>query len=110
MVVQNCWLLYRQFKDYDQTVLDLFGFRREIVEVVLAKYKTPRSSSGRPRGRILPAKRRVSADVRFDHIDHYQIQANTQKRCALCSKNTRKECKKCKVGLHDSCMKEWHNY
>lgn len=35
-------------------------------------------------GCILPEKKRRSLDIRSDHIDHHQIQANTLKWCTNC--------------------------
>ena len=54
MVMQNCWLLYRQNKSPEDPTLDLLAFRREIVQTYLKKYAKP-ASNGRPRGRILSA-------------------------------------------------------
>ena len=107
MVVQNCWLLYRQNKLPEDPTLDLLAFRREIVQTYLKKYAKP-ISSGRPRGRILPANQRISIDVRLDRVDHYQSALPTQRRCGVCRKNTRKGCKKCGCGLHDHCFEAWH--
>ena len=107
MVVQNCWLLYRQNKLPEDPTLDLLAFRREIVQTYLKKYAKP-ISSGRPRGRILPANQRISIDVRLDRVDHYQSALPTQRRCGVCRKITRKGCKKCGCGLHDHCFEAWH--
>ena len=74
--------------------------------MLLAKYKISKASSGRQGCRTLSEKRRVSVDVRFNHISQYQIQANTQMRCVLYNKNHRKECKKFEVCLRDSCMEK----
>ena len=109
MVMQNCWLLYRANKKTEDATLDLLAFRREVVKTYLKKYHQPRSQPGKPsRGRILPANRRISMDVRTDRIDHYQSHLDTQRKCGLCKKNTRKGCKKCGCGLHDHCFEEWH--
>ena len=110
MAVQNSWILYRLWKDGDQPNMDLLSFRRCIVQTLLSKFDTRRSCSGRPRGRILAGHKRVHADIRYDHVDHYQTLSKTQKRCAFCGKNTRKLCNKCDVGLHDHCFVDWHKY
>ena len=68
----------------------------------------PQSQSGRTCGRILPASRCVSIDVRTDRVDHYQSHLSTQHKCDVCKKNTRKGYKKYGCGLHDHCFKEWH--
>ena len=107
MVMQNCWLLYRQNKSPEDPTLDLLAFRREIVQTYLKKYAKP-ASNGRPRGRILSATQQVSIDVRLDRVDHYQSALPTQRRCGVCRKNTKKGCKKCGCGLHDHCFEEWH--
>jgi len=109
MVVQNAWLLYRSNKEADDPNLDLLAFRREIVDVYLKKYAPiSRNQSGRPKGRIIPAKRRVNDEIRFDRIDHFSTSLEKQKRCGFCGKNTRKGCSKCRVGIHDHCFMEWH--
>ena len=107
MVMQNCWLLYRQNKSPEDPTLDLLAFRKEIVQTYLKKYAKP-ASNGRPRRRILSATQRVSIDVRLDRVDHYQSALPTQRRCGVCRKNTKKGCKKCGCGLHDHCFEEWH--
>ena len=109
MVMQNAWLLYRNTKAPEDDNLDQLAFRRSIVQMYFKRYSPARPTSGRPRGRILPADRRVNMDIRTDHRDHYQSQFVTQKRCGQCHKNTRKGCKKCGVGLHDHCFQLWHN-
>ena len=109
MVMQNCWLLYRANKKTEDPTLDLLTFRREVVRTYLKKYHQPRSQAGRPsRGRILPANRRISMDVRTDRVNHYQSHLDRQRKCGLCKKNTRKGCKKCGCGLLDHCFEEWH--
>ena len=46
MIMQNAWLLYRAHKGEDDPYVDLLQFRREIVNVYLAKYskQTPQSA------------------------------------------------------------------
>ena len=77
MVVQNCWIFYRENKKAEDPTLDLLAFRRKIVQKYLKQYIHSRSQSGRPCGRILPASRRVSIDVRTDRVDHYQSHLST---------------------------------
>ena len=108
MVVQNCWLLYRENKKAEDPTLDLLAFRIEIVQTYLKQFMLPRSQSCRPCSRILPASRRVSIDVRIDRVDHYQSHLSTQRKYGVCKKNTRKGCKKCDCGLHYHCFKVWH--
>ena len=79
MVMQNCWLLYRQNQLLEETSLDLLAFRREVMQMYLKKYAKP-NSTGRPRGRILSASQRVSIDVRLDRVDHYQSALPTQRQ------------------------------
>ena len=110
MVMQNSWILYRKNRGHEEPKLDLLAFRRQIVGIYMKKYSTPRSETGRPRGRILPAKRKVCDEVRLDRVEHYQSALEKQKRCGHCGKNTRKGCSKCGIGLHDHCFKEWHEY
>ena len=86
MVMENAWNLHRKLKSDDDPYHDLLSFHREFVNTYLAKYKQIRSQSGRPRGCILPAKRRANSDLRFDRIDHFQSQLATQKRCGQCGK------------------------
>jgi len=88
--------------------MDLLTYRRAVVQTYLQCYRQQRPTAGRVRGTVLPADRRVSRDVRCDHLDHYQKQLSTQKRCGVCHKNTRKGCNKCGVGLHDHCFEQWH--
>ena len=44
MIMQNCWLLYRQSKLPEDTFLDLLAFRREVVQTYLKKYAKPNSA------------------------------------------------------------------
>ena len=108
MIVQNSWILYRTSKTLEDPYLDLIAFRQEIVHVYLAKHALSRNQSGRRRGRILPAKRRVNAEVRHDRFDHHQSRFVKQKRCGCCGKNTQKSCLKCGVRIHGYCFQEWH--
>ena len=39
-------------------------------------------------GRILPANRRVSQEVKFDGMNHYRSILPKTKRCAVCGKTT----------------------
>jgi len=98
----------RKTKASEDPVLDLLSYRREVVKTYISCYSQPRPTAGRVRGTVLPADRRVSNDVRMDHLDHYQKPYATQKRCGVCHKNTRKGCFKCGVGLHDHCFEKWH--
>ena len=101
-------LLYRIHKEAVDPNLDLLAFRREIVDVYLKRYVSrSRYRNGRLKGRILPAKRRVNDEIRFDRIDHFSTSLVKQKS-GLCGKNTRKGCSKCGVGIHDHCFTEWH--
>ena len=109
MVVQNSWIFYRRFKSNDMPNLDLLHFRMEIVKTYIMRYSHSETSTSRAwRGRINSAVDRIPSNIRHDHLDHYQSQLPTQRRCGMCGKNTRKGCLKCTVGLHDHCFKEWH--
>ena len=101
MAMQNAWLLYQSNKDQSGPALDLLTFRREVVNIYLQKYANRYCTLGRPHGRILPAKRRVSSEIRFDHIGHY--------RCPIRDKRQEHQ-KKCDVGVHDHCFDEWHGH
>ena len=108
----HCYILitlliyFRKNKSPEDPSLDLLCYRREVIQTYLRCYTQPRPTAG-PRGRLLPAKRRISSDIRTDHLDHYMSHFDTQRRCGECHKNTRKGCRKCGVGLHDHCFESW---
>ena len=85
--------------------LDLLGFRREIVKVYHARFRSDKTLS-----LIFPAPRstqRVIPEIRYDEIDHWMAKGN-QRRCAKCSKTSEYFCEKCNVGLHPDCFKDFH--
>ena len=110
MVVQNAWTLYRINKEDGDPAMDFLAFRREIVGIYFSKYSLHHQKVGRPRGRILPANRRVPQEVRFDGMNHYRSPLPTTKRCAVCGKTTKRGCLKCNsIGIHDHCFEQWHD-
>ena len=108
-MVQNCWAIYSANKEDADPNYDLLSFRCEIANSIIQQDKTKMDSlaSRVPHGRVLPANRRVSVDVRYNGFMHFQELFDVTKRCAECNKNT-KGCKKFNVGLHDHCFKGWH--
>ena len=85
LVLQNGWLLYRQTPSAIETPLDLLGFKRDVVRVLLMRHKQIRTSNARF-GKRAPIDRRVPREVRFDKISHYSANMETQRRCVVCGK------------------------
>ena len=114
MVMQNAWLLYRKFKKPEDQSYDLLGFRREIVNVCLMKFRSPARGVGRPRAIVNTAstscRKPVPADVRFDGFRHFSTESPTNKKCGHCGGTVRKWCSKCQRGLHDKCFNAFHDY
>ena len=86
-------------------------FRREIVQVYLAKYGNPLKSAGRPSTTI--AGSRVSESIRFDNISHFIQKIVKKRRCAgdRCKHKTsaaRTQCGKCNLGLCVECFEGFH--
>ena len=90
MVMQNSWIIYGKNRSHVEPKLDLLAFGRQIVDIYMQKYSTRRSETGRPSGRILPAKRKVCNEVKLDRMEHYQSALEKQKSCGHCGKNTRR--------------------
>lgn len=111
--VCNAWYLYRCSPAADQMPLSLLDFRRQVANTYFAKYSC-RVSIGRPPsvpavvGRHRAMDARLSADVRYDGINHHLDSLPTQRRCAACGMKTVKVCTKCQVSLHDRCFGAFH--
>ena len=104
LAVNNAFQLYRlQPLNQGQKRLDLLGFRREIVQVYHARFRSEKTLPV-----IFPKNtQRVNLDIRYDGIDHWIAKGN-QRRCAKCSKTSKYFCEKCNVGLHPDCFKDFH--
>ena len=104
LAVNNAFQLYcLQPLNQGQKRLDLLGFRREIVQVCHARFRSEKT---------LPVifrknTQRVNLDIRYDGINH-RIAKGNQQRCAKCSKTSQYFCEKCNVGLHPDCFKDFH--
>ena len=86
-----------------QKRLDLLGFRREIVQVYHARFRSEKTLPV-----ILPKNtQKNNLDIRYDGIDH-RIAKGNQRRFAKCSKTSKYFCEKCNVGLHPDCFKDFH--
>ena len=106
--MQNAWNLYRQYRQPTGEQHDLLSFRREIVNSYIMQHRDRERAGMVPRGRFLPAERRISVDVRYDGYQHWPGRFQRNRRWAVCRKSTLKGCTKCDVGLHDHCFGEWH--
>ena len=82
LAVNNAFQLYRlQPLNQGQKQLDLLGFRREIVHVYNARFRSEKTLPV-----IFPKNiQGVNLDIRYDGIDHWIANRN-QRRCAKCSK------------------------
>ena len=58
MILQYAWISYQINRQPRDSNLDLLAFRREIVDIYLKKYVC-RNESGRPRGKISPARSKM---------------------------------------------------
>ena len=58
MILQYAWISYQINRQPQDSNLDLLDFRREIVDIYLKKYVC-RNESGRPRGKISPARSKM---------------------------------------------------
>ena len=104
LAVNNVFQLYcLQPLNQGQKRLDLLEFRREIVQVYHARFRSEKTSPV-----IFPTNtQRVNLDIRYDGIGHWIAKGN-QRRCAKCSKSNKYFCEKCNVGLHQDCFKNFH--
>ena len=106
LAVNNAFQFYRlQPLQQGEKQLDLLGFRREIVKVYHARFRSDKTlppifSAPRSTQRVIP-------EIRYDGIDHWIAKGN-QRRCAKCSKTSKYFCEKCNVGLHPDCFKDFH--
>ena len=106
LAVNNAFQIYRlQPLQQGEKQLDLLGFRREIVNVYHARFRSDKTfplnfPAPRSTQRIIP-------EIRDDGIDHWIAKGN-QRRCAKCSKTSNYFCEKCNVGLHPDCFKDFH--
>ena len=106
LAVNNAFQLYRlQPLQQGEKQLDLLGFRREIVKVYHARFRSDKTlplifSAPRSTQRVIP-------EIRYDGIDHWNAKGN-QRPCAKCSKTSKYFCEKCNVGLHPDCFKDFH--
>ena len=102
VAVQNSWLLYRNSTLYKEKILDLLGFRKEIVNVYRMKYSTQQRGNIRPPHEITLFNGRsnenhVPTAGRYDSIRHYPRSNPTQRRCCFCGKRSKYVCTKCDV-------------
>ena len=96
-------LYHLQPLNQGQKRLDLLGFRREIVQVYHARFRSEKTLPV-----IFPKNtKRVNLDIRYDGIDNWIAKGN-QRRRAKCSKTSKYFCEKCSVGLHPDCFKDFH--
>ena len=106
LTVNNAFQRYRlQPLQQGEKQLDLLGFRREIVKVYHARFRSDKTLP-----LTFPAPRRtqrVIPEIRYDGINHWIAKGN-QRRCAKCSKTSKYFCEKCNVGLHPDCFKDFH--
>ena len=106
LAVNNAFQLYRlQLLEQGEKQLDLLGFRREIVKVYHARFRSDKTLP-----LIFPAPRstqRVIPEIRYDGIDHWIAKEN-QRHCAKCSKTSKYFCEKCNVGLHPDYFIDFH--
>ena len=72
MIMQNAWNLYRQYQTVSDTHYDLLTFRQEIVNTYIMQHRDRERRRMVPRGRVLPADRRISTDIRYDGFNIYQ--------------------------------------
>jgi len=111
--VSNAWYIYRCSPATEHMPLSLLDFRRQIANTYFAKYSS-RLLIGRPpsvpavTGRHRPMDHRLSADVRYDGVNHHIDSVSTQRRCVVCGMKTVKICTKCSVSLHDRCFGAFH--
>ena len=111
--VCNAWYLYRCSSAAEQIPLSLLDFRRQIANTYFAKYSS-RVPIGRPSsvpaitGRHRAMNYRLSADVRYDGVNHHIDSVSTQRRCAVCGMKTIKICTKCSISMHDRCFGAFH--
>ena len=105
LAVNNAFQLYRlQPLQQGEKQLGLLGFRREIVKVYHARFRSDKTLP-----LIFPVPRstqRVIPEISYDGIDHWIAKGN-QRRCAKCSKMSKYFCEKCNVGLHPGCFKDF---
>ena len=106
LAVNNAFQVYRlQPLQQGENQLDLLGFRREIVKVYHARFRSDKTLP-----LIFPAPRstqRVIPEIHYDGIDHWIAKGN-QRRCAKCSKTSKYFCEKCNVGLLPDCFMDFH--
>ena len=93
------WRVHREIGDN----LSQLDFNTAVVEGFLLSELGSETANTGPSGL-------VSAQVRFDGIDHFLVAQEKLKRCEFCSKNSaRLECEKCGVRLHNNCSVEYHS-
>lgn len=114
VAVQNAWLLYRMCPAYADRPLSLLDFRREIAQVYMSRHTAHHNAEALCHslkhnvGHRIRLDRRVSADVRYDGLEHYPASNETQLRCASCKGKAKYKCIKCDVGLHIDCFAVYH--
>ena len=106
LAVNNAFQLYRlQPLQQGQKQLDLLGFRKEIVKVYHARFRSDKTLP-----LIFPATRstqRVIPEIPYDGIDQWIAKGN-HRRSAKCLKTSKYFCEKCNVGLHPDCFNDFH--
>ena len=104
LAVNNAFQLYRlQPLNQGQKRFDPLGFRRQIVQVGHARFRSEKTLPF-----IFPKNtQRVNLGIRYDGIDHWIAKGN-QRRYAKCSKASKYFCEKCNAGLHPDCFKDFH--
>ena len=96
---QNSWKLYQSQENQKITYCE---FRRNIVQIYLAKYKHSKKRASTGKSQVLPS---IRTDNSLDHVK----EACNQARCAHCHQRTRIKCKMCQVPLHINCWYTFHN-
>ena len=85
LCANNAFQTYRHQKENpEQKPLDLFGFRRSIVDTYCRRYRKTTRKAMFPGSR---EKTKVSHEVRFNKLSHLIGKAK-QRRCAECGKTT----------------------
>lgn len=113
VAVQNACLLYRMCPSYNNRPLALLDFRREIAQVYMHRFGSHKDFQSisrfiAPKGHRVRLDRRVSADIRYDGLEHYPATHKSQLRCAQCQGKPKIKCVKCNVGLHIECFAAYH--
>ena len=102
MALSNAYYLYRHSDSpCSKTRKNYIDFLREIVLTYAERYKC-RSSVTNLYGISGMRKKPVPEAIRFDGLEHWPEQIETQRRCALCNMKVKFICSKCNKGLHSN--------